>query len=87
MINIVVGLKNFRPSLNLLAEVQPRLETGEDKRHLNYIIFFRRLHELQSKRHHWKNYKFILYLPCPNRYILTIFLLYLLSVCQQNNLW
>jgi hypothetical protein len=31
-----------------------------------YIKFFRRLHELQSKRHHWKNYTFILYLPFSN---------------------
>jgi hypothetical protein len=45
--------------LGFLAEAQPRLETGEDKRHLLadvHIKFFRRPHE-----HHWKNYKFILY--------------------------
>jgi hypothetical protein len=50
----------FRPSLSFLAEAQPRLETSEDKRHFLadvHINFFRRPHEPQSKRHHWKNYK------------------------------
>jgi hypothetical protein len=44
---------------------------AEDKTHILaevYIEFFRRPHELlQSKRHHWKNYKFILCLPFRNR--------------------
>jgi hypothetical protein len=47
------------------AEAQPRLKTGEDTKHILaevHINFFRRPHELQSKQHHWKNYKFILYL-------------------------
>jgi hypothetical protein len=49
-----------------LGEAQPRLglKTGEDKRHFLaqvHIKFFRRPFELQSKKHHWKNYKFILY--------------------------
>jgi hypothetical protein len=45
------------------------LKTGEDKRPFLvevHIKFFRRSHELQNKRHHWKNYKFILYLPLSN---------------------
>jgi hypothetical protein len=37
----------FRSSPSFLAEAQPRLTN-------------RRPHERQSKRHHWKNYKFIL---------------------------
>jgi hypothetical protein len=32
-----------------------------------HIKFFTRPHELQNKRHPWKNYKFILYLPLSNR--------------------
>jgi hypothetical protein len=55
----------FRPSLSFLAEAQPRL-TDEDKKHFLaevHIKFSRRPNELQSKKHHWKNYKFILYLP------------------------
>jgi hypothetical protein len=46
------------------------LKTGEDKRHFleEVIKFFRRPHELRSKRH-WKNYKFILYLPFSNTYV------------------
>jgi hypothetical protein len=41
------------------------LKTGEDERHFLaevHVKFFIP-HELQRKRHHWKNYKFILYLP------------------------
>jgi hypothetical protein len=60
----------FRSSLSFLAEAQPRLKTGDDKRHFlaeMFIKFFKRPHELQSKRHHWKNYKFILYLAYSNR--------------------
>jgi hypothetical protein len=52
----------FRPSLGFLAEAQPRLDNREDKKHFLgevHITFFRRPYELQSKRHHWKNYKFI----------------------------
>jgi hypothetical protein len=40
---------------SFLAEAQPRLETGDDKRHFLaevQIRFFRRPHELQSKRYH-----------------------------------
>jgi hypothetical protein len=43
----------FRPSLGFLAEAQPRLEIDEDIRHFlseMYITFFRRPHELQSKK-------------------------------------
>jgi hypothetical protein len=46
---------HFRPSLSFLAEAQPRLETGENKRYYSaqvHIIFFRQPHELQSKRRH-----------------------------------
>jgi hypothetical protein len=60
------------PSLSFLAEAQPRLKTGKDKRHFFaevHIKFFRRPHELQSKTHHWKNYKCISYLPFLNIYI------------------
>jgi hypothetical protein len=42
----------FRPSLNFLAEAQPRLETGEDKRYFLaeiHIKFFRRPHNLKQK--------------------------------------
>jgi hypothetical protein len=42
----------FRPRLSFLAEAQPRLETGEDKRQFLaevYIKFFRRPHELTTK--------------------------------------
>jgi hypothetical protein len=39
------------------AEAQPRLQIDEV-----HITFFRRPHEPQSKKHHCKNYKFILYL-------------------------
>jgi hypothetical protein len=56
----------FRPSLGFRVEAQPRFETGEDKRdflaEMHIPTFFRRPHELQSKKHHRKNYKFILYL-------------------------
>jgi hypothetical protein len=58
----------FRPSLGFLVEAQPR----RDKRHFLpevHITFFRRPHELQNKRHHWKNYKFILYLLFSKKYI------------------
>jgi hypothetical protein len=58
-------------SLSFLAEAQPRLKTGEDKRLFLaevHIQFFSRPRELQSKRYHWKNYKF----------------LYLLSACQRR---
>jgi hypothetical protein len=47
--------------------VQPRLENRPGQKAL-----FGQLHELQSKRHHWKNYKFIVYLPFSNKYISTI---------------
>jgi hypothetical protein len=56
----------FHLSLSFLAEPQPRLEISEHKRYFLaevHIKFFRRPHELQSKKHHCKNYKFILYLP------------------------
>jgi hypothetical protein len=49
----------FCPSLSFLAEAQPRLETGEEKRYFLAevnIKFFRRPHELQDKRQHWKNF-------------------------------
>jgi hypothetical protein len=36
----------------------PRL----NRRAQRSTLFFRQSHELQSKRHHWKKYKFILYL-------------------------
>jgi hypothetical protein len=36
----------FRPSLRFLAEAQPRLKTGEDKRH---FTFFRRPHDYNYK--------------------------------------
>jgi hypothetical protein len=58
-----------------LAEAQPRLENKRGEKALFgevHINFFRRPHELQSKRHHWKN-KFI------NTYVLTIFY----SICYQ----
>jgi hypothetical protein len=64
----------FRSRLGFPAEAQPRLETGEDKKHFLaevHMKFFRRPHELQSKRHHWKNYKLILYLPF-SKFILLI---------------
>jgi hypothetical protein len=75
--------------LGFLVEAQRDLKTGEDKRHFLaevHIKFFRRPHELQSKRHDSKNYKFILYLffsnillhldytdTFINMYILTVF--------------
>jgi hypothetical protein len=53
----------FRSRPRFLAEAQPRLKTGEDNRQflaeVHIPTIFRRSHELQSKRHHWKNYKFI----------------------------
>jgi hypothetical protein len=60
----------FRPSVSFLAEAQPRLENRRGKTHILEevnIKFFRRPHELQSKRHYSKNYKFIVYLPFSNR--------------------
>jgi hypothetical protein len=45
---------SFCPSLGFLAEAQPRLETGEDKRHFLaevHIHFFKRPRKLQSKIH------------------------------------
>jgi hypothetical protein len=48
----------FRPSLSFLVEAQPRLENRRGQK-----AFFSKGAQLQSKRHHWKNYKFILYLP------------------------
>jgi hypothetical protein len=63
----------FRPSLSFLAEAQPRLDNRPGQKApfgREHIKYFRRPHELQSKRHHWKNYiQFILYLPLSNRYI------------------
>jgi hypothetical protein len=60
----------FCPNLNYVAEAQPRLENRRGQRHfLTEVHIFRRPHELHSKRHHWKNYKFILYPPFSNRYI------------------
>jgi hypothetical protein len=54
-------------SFSFEAEFSGRgLKTGEDKRHFLAEVHIRRPHELQSKRHHWKNYKFILYLPFSN---------------------
>jgi hypothetical protein len=46
-------MRLFRPRLSFLSEAQPRLKTGEDKKHFLAevdITFFRRPHELQSKR-------------------------------------
>jgi hypothetical protein len=57
------------PSLRFLAEAQPRLKNGEV-----HIKFFRRTHELQSKRHH--------YLFQIDKFINAC--MYLLSACQQN---
>jgi hypothetical protein len=48
------------------------LKTGEDKRDILAVVhmkFFRRPQELQTKRHHWENYKFILYLPFSNMHV------------------
>jgi hypothetical protein len=59
----------FLPSLSFSRRSRG-LKTGEGKRHFLgevHITFFRQPHELQSKRHHLKNYKFILYLPFSNR--------------------
>jgi hypothetical protein len=45
--------KNENCQWSFLGEAQPR----RDKRHFLvevYITFFRRPHERQSKRHHWK---------------------------------
>jgi hypothetical protein len=64
-VNSYLCTKSQSPSLSFLAEAQSRPETGEGKCHFLaevHIKNVRRLHELQSKRHHWKNYKFILYL-------------------------
>jgi hypothetical protein len=60
----------IRPSLSFPVEAQPRLKIGDDKMHFLaevHVKIFRRPRELQSKRHHWKNYKFIFYLPFSNR--------------------
>jgi hypothetical protein len=46
----------FGPSLSFLAEAQPRLENRRFLAEV-HIKFFRRLHELQCRRHHLKNYK------------------------------
>jgi hypothetical protein len=43
----------FCPSLSFLAEAQPRLQTGEDKRHFLaevHIKFFRGPHEVGTKQ-------------------------------------
>jgi hypothetical protein len=61
---------HFRLSLSFVVEAQPRLENRRGKKYFLaevLINFFRQLHELQSKRRHWKNYKFILYLPLSDR--------------------
>jgi hypothetical protein len=60
----------FCPSVSFLAEAQPRLENRRRQKAILaevHIKFFRRPPELQSKRHHWKSYKFILYLLFSNR--------------------
>jgi hypothetical protein len=58
----------FRPSPSFLAEAQPSLKTGEDKRNFWALNFLSdRTNYKAKERHNWKNYKFILYLPFSNR--------------------
>jgi hypothetical protein len=81
----------FRSRPRFLAEAQPRLKTGEDNRQFLaevHILFFRRSHELQSKRHHWKNYKFIFKYVYKfiNSYILTIFYSIFYQLGNKTNL-
>jgi hypothetical protein len=63
----------FCSNLNYVAEAQPRLDNRRGQKALfdrGHIQFFRRPHELQSKRHHWKNnLQIILYPPFSKRYI------------------
>jgi hypothetical protein len=72
----------FLPSLSFLAEAQPRLENRRGQKALKaqvHIKFFRRLHKLQSKRHHWKNciYHFQI-----DKFISTL-IIFFNSICYQ----
>jgi hypothetical protein len=70
----------FLPSLSFLAEAQPRLENRRGQKAQVHIKFFRRPHELQRKRHHWKNciYHFQIHTFISTYYV-TIFN----SICYQ----